>query len=101
MLIKLYVNRLCTWTFSVIKSFHFQKLTSILYMLVVNMEKELCIKVFERIHHEFNITKFKIYFYCSNISYFQLMDLLNEQYLGCKLYFRVDHIVVNQEGQCL
>ena len=83
------------------KSFCFQNLASILYMLVVNMEKELCIKVYERIHREFNVTRFKKYFYCSNIRFFQLMDLLNEWYPGCKLYFRVDHIVVKQEGQCL
>ena len=99
--IKLYVNRLCTLTFSIMKSFHFQKLASILYMLIVNMEKELRIKVYERIHREFNVTKFKKCFYCSNVSYFQLMDLLNEQYPGCRLYFRVDHVVVKQEGQCL
>ena len=78
------------------KSIHFQKLANVLYMLIVNMEKELHMKVYERIHCEF-----KKYFYCSNISYFQLMDLLNERYPGCKLYFRVDHIVVKQEGQCL
>ena len=70
-------------------------------MLMVNMEKELHIKVYEQIHCEFSITKFKKYFYCSNISYFQLMDLLNKKFPGGKLYFRVDHIVVKQEGQCL
>ena len=70
-------------------------------MLVVNMEKELRINIYERIHREFNITNFKKYFYWSKISYFQLMDLLNKQYPGCILYFRVDHIVVKQEGQCL
>ena len=101
MAIKIYVNRLCMLTFSIIKSFCFQKLASILYILMVNMEKELRIKVYKRIHREFNVSKFKKYFYCSNRSYFQLMDLLNEQYPGCKLYFRVDHIVVKQEGQCL
>ena len=73
------------------KSFRFQKHASILYMLVVNMEKELCIKVYERIHCDFNVTKFKKYFYYSNISYFQLMDLLNERYPGCKLYFSGPH----------
>ena len=98
MAIKIYVNRLCTLTFSIMKSFHFQKLVSVLYMFMVNVEKELHIKIYERKHHEFNVTKFKKYFYCSNISYFQLMDLLNEEYPGCKLYFRVDHIVVKQEG---
>ena len=82
------------------KSFHFQKLTSVLYMLMVNMEKELHIKVYERIHHEFNVITFKKYFYCLNISQFQLMDLLNKWYPGCKVYFRVDHVVVKQEGQC-
>ena len=70
-------------------------------MLVVNMEKELSMNIYERIHSQFNVTEFKKYFYCLNITYFQLMDLLSEWYQGCKLYFRVDHIVVKQEGQCL
>ena len=75
------------------KSIPFSESCNALYMLMVSMEKEIHMKVYQRILHDFNITKFKKYFYCLNISYFQLTDLLSAQYPGCKLYFRVDHIV--------
>ena len=66
-----------------------------------NMEKELQRKIYERVGREFKVTEFKKFFYCPQVNYFKLVDILREQYPGCKLFFHVDHIVVRQAGSPL
>jgi len=61
----------------------------------LNMEKSQRLSIYMRIHREFNVIKFKKYYYCSQNNYFQLIDKLREKFGGsAKIMVRTDHVVV-------
>ena len=74
------------------------RLCKVLFHSSENMEKSQRLTIYKRIHREFNVTKFKKYYYCSQNSYFQLIDKFREKF-GCsaKIMVRTDHIVVKGE----
>lgn len=58
------------------------------------MEKQHRISIYKRVSKEFNVNKFKKYYYCANINYFTLLDKLKEQYSSARIMVRTDHVVV-------
>ena len=58
------------------------------------MEKLQRIHIYCRINNEFNINKFRKHYYCSQKSYFKLLDKLYEHYPGSQVMVRTDHVVV-------